>query len=200
MKKIIKKLSVFVFVLCCLLPLTGCPPRSTLNYTMKYSFNEDRTFVDDTIYFCFGIDRIIVLFGEGKKNDFIDEQKKLREYRDFEVGMKIDDNEEYVIKYTIKDDELFSSKYKYNYRGSPRYTEDGIFEFNFSKLNVKKCVRIIFSYCHNYYKSVDESKYSGYCNESGKLKVVQREDIDITVDLQTNEEYSSHRYTYVYPE
>ena len=67
MKKILKKLSVFVFVLCCLLPLTGCPPRSTLNYTMIYSFNEDRTFVDDTIYFCFGIDRIIVLFGEGKK-------------------------------------------------------------------------------------------------------------------------------------
>ena len=111
LKNIIKKLSVFVFVLCCLLPLTGCPPRSTINYTMKYSFNEDRTFVDDTIYFCFGIDRIIVLFGESEKNDFIDEEKKLREYRDFEVGMKIDDNEEYVIKYTIQDDELFSSKY-----------------------------------------------------------------------------------------
>ena len=190
LKNIIKKLSVFIFVLCCLVPLTGCPPKNGMFYDMYAAFNDDRTLINDTIYLFVGTDAK-TWYGKYDDNKYIDEEQNLRRFNNIEIGMKIDSNEEYVTKYTISQDEIFSSKYEFNFDDIifDAYTKDGTFRFNISEFNIENSFTIVFSYCFYYGKIINEHIFSGSNNENGKFIIQDAKRSTISINLETNEKH-----------
>lgn len=189
LKNLIKKLSVFLFIFFCLVPLTGCPPQSYMVYSMYGAINDDQTIINDTVYLFVGTDAK-TWYGKYYDNYYIDEEQNLRRFNNIEIGMKIDSNEEYVTKYTISQDELFSSKYKYVYEDIifDSFTENGTFRFNISGINIENNFAIIFSFCKEYYKYIYKHEFYGYYNEKGKFVIENIKRQKIYIDLETNEE------------
>ena len=193
LKNIINKLFVFIFVLCCLVPLTGCPPKVVMLYDMYAAFNDDRTLINDTIYLFVGTDAK-KWYGKYDDNKYIDEEQNLRRFNNIEIGMKIDSNEEYVTKYTISQDEIFSSKYEYDYEDIifDAYTKDGTFRFNISEFNIENSFTIVFSYCFYYEKIINEHIFSGSNNKNGKFIIQDAKRSTININLETNEKHISY--------
>ena len=157
-------------------------------YDIYAAFNDDRTLINDTIYLFVGTDAK-KWYGKYDDNDFIDSEKTMRFYRDIEICMKIDSDEEYIKKYTISDDEIFSSKYEYNFDDIifDAYTKDGTFRFNISEFNIENSFTIVFSYCHYYNQIIDEYEFNGYYNEKDKFIIENVKNTTININLETKE-------------
>lgn len=161
-----RKILVFLFVLFCLIPLTGCPPKKGIFYGIYAPIDNDNSLYNNRVYLFVGNDAKNWT-GKYEENKIIDESLNLYENRDFVIGMKIDGNEDYYVKYTIKDDDIFSSKY--DYLGGEiildQFTEDGTFKFDIADVDIKNSFTIEFSYTKKYSRLEYSHVFEGHFKE-----------------------------------
>ncbi len=140
-----KKLLMFLLLLFCLIPLTGCPPKLSFHNILVYELNEEKELIDNKVQFYVGHRHFL------ESNYY--KQFDCFYYTDFCVGMKIDENKEYHTKYIVPDEDVLSMKYYYS-GGSNidnpgnGFKKDSKFEFNLSNIDIKNKVYFIFSYIY----------------------------------------------------
>lgn len=132
-----KKLLMFLLLLFCLIPLTGCPPKRTFPNLLVYELNEEKELIDNKVQYYVGHTFFF-------KNNY-DKQYNNYWYTDFCIGMKIDNNESFYIKYEVPNEDVLNMKYYTKDSGIEGFKETSKYEFNLAGIEVVDKVVFQFS-------------------------------------------------------